>query len=78
MSSKSLIGFKLQFADAIDGTLKAVPRGFFAVAAILQGAHGGVDIPTGDIAAVKRGVERYYYRARRVFDDDSIIAPWKK
>ena len=75
---ENFTAYKLQFADVVNGTLKAVPKGFFAVAAVLQGARGGVDIPVGDIAAVKRGVERYYYRARRVFDDDSIVAPWKK
>lgn len=69
---------KLQFADIVDGELKAVPRGVFAVAAVLQGARGGVDIPARDVPAVKRGVERYYYRMRRVFDDEKIIVPWKK
>lgn len=77
-NKENFTAYKLQFADVIGGVLKAVPKGFFAAAGALRGARGGVDIPAGDVAAVKRSVERYYYRARRVFNDDTIIAPWNK
>lgn len=70
--------YKLQFADVVDGKLVAVPRGIFAVAAVLQGARGGVDIPSADEAKVKSHVEKYYAKMRREFDDDSIVAPWNK
>ena len=33
--------YKLGFADIIDGKLTAIPRGIFAVAAVLQGGRGG-------------------------------------
>lgn len=69
--------YKLQFADVLGGELKAVPRGIFAVAVVLQGGRGGVDIPSGDKDAVKRRVERYYARMRKEFEDDSIVAPWE-
>lgn len=67
---------RLGFADVIDGTLTAIPRGIFAVAAVLQGGRGGVDIPAEDVTAVKRRVERYYARMRDEFEDDGIRAPW--
>lgn len=68
--------YKLQFADVIDGKLTAIPRGIFAVAAVLQGSRGGVDIPAGDKDAIKSKVSAYYSRMRKEFDDESIVAPW--
>jgi HK97 family phage prohead protease len=70
--------YKLPFADAIGEKLTAVPRGIFAVAACLQGARGGVDIPDADKTIIKVKVDHYYARMRREFDDETIITPWKK
>jgi len=75
---ENFTSYKLQFADAIDGELQAVPRGIFAVAAVLQGARGGVDIPEADQGRVRSRVSGYYARMRREFDDDSIVPPWEK
>ena len=52
--------YKLPFADVIDGKLQAVPRGIFAVAQVLQGARGGVDLPKTVQADVRRKVAAYY------------------
>ena len=52
--------YKLPFVDVIDGKLTAVPRGIFAAAAAMQGARGGVDIPTADRPGVERHITRYY------------------
>ena len=71
-------GFKLPFADITDGELRAVPRGIFAVAGVMQGARGGVQISPIDQDHVKDTVDRYYEKMRGVFDDDSIIVPWAK
>lgn len=74
---KELLGsYKLQFADVIDGELKAIPRGIFAVAAVLQGSRGGVDIPAADKETIKGKVSSYYSKMASEFDDDSIVAPW--
>lgn len=70
--------YKLQFADVVDGELTAIPRGIFAVAAVLQGSRGGVDIPAADQAAIKRRVAAYYARMRSEFDDENIAPPWEK
>jgi HK97 family phage prohead protease len=70
--------YKLQFADVVDGELTAVPRGVFAVAGVLQGARGGVDIPEGDQAAIRTRVARYYARMRSEFDDEDLVAPWEQ
>ena len=75
---KNLLGgYKLQFADIIDGTLTAIPRGIFAVAGVLQGARGGADIPADDIATIKGKVAAYYSRMAKEFEDDTIKAPFE-
>ena len=77
-ANKELLGsYKLGFADVIDGELTAIPRGIFAVAAVLQGSRGGVDIPAADKDAIKSKVSAYYSKIAKKFNDDSIIAPWE-
>jgi len=68
--------YKLPFADVIDGTLYAIPRGIFAVA----GGRGvdAADIPPGDKEAIKGKVNSYYARMRREFDDDTLTSPFEK
>jgi hypothetical protein len=63
--------YKLLYADVVDGTLHAVPRGIIAAAGVLDGARGGVDIPPGDADRAKRHVKRYYDK----MGDD---VPWEK
>ena len=72
----NLTAYKLQFADIVGGKLVAVPRGIFAVAAVLQGSRGGVNIPDSDKASIRGKVATYYSKMRREFNDDSIVVPW--
>lgn len=55
--------YKLPIADVIDGDLKIVPRALSAVAGVLAGARGGVDIPDEDMDDVERVVTRLQSRA---------------
>jgi hypothetical protein len=48
-SKQNFTAHRPLIADAVDGILKAVPRGVMAAGAIMQGGHGGIDIPQGDI-----------------------------
>jgi hypothetical protein len=61
--------YKLPFATVIGGELKAVPAGIHAVAVVLEGGRGGVDLPRDVIADVRRKVEAYY----RKMDEE---VPW--
>jgi HK97 family phage prohead protease len=70
-------GYKLPIADVVDGELSVVPRAIFAAAGALQGARGGVDL-AGDEEAVKANVERYYLKMAREFQDESLVAPWRR
>lgn len=70
-NADNLTAYKLPFADIIDGKLMAVPRGIYAAAAAIQGARGGVDIPSSDIPAVKAHIAKYYAKLGQK-------PPWEK
>lgn len=59
-SPENQTSYKLPFADVVDGELRAVPRGIYAVAQVLEGARGGVDLPDDVIGDVRDKVEKYY------------------
>ena len=63
--------YKLQIADVVDRTLKAVPRGVITAGNVMQGSRGGVDLPKDDIDRVKNHLAKYY----RKMDDE---APWER
>jgi len=71
--AEQVTGYKLQFADVVDGELQAVPRAIFAVAAVLMGSRGGVDLPEDVQAAVKGKVAAYYHKI-----EDGLKAPWEQ
>ena len=52
--------YKMLIADVVEGTLKAVPRGIMAAAGVLDGARGGVDIPTADAERARAHLAKYY------------------
>lgn len=76
MDPQDKTAYKLGFADLIDDKLTAVPRGIFAVAASLEGARGGADIPEADQDKIRKKVGDYYKKMAKEFDDPSIKAPW--
>ena len=53
-------GYKLPFATVVDGKLKAVPRAIYAVAQVLEGGRGGVDLPDDVQQEIRKKVEKYY------------------
>ncbi len=61
--------YKLPFATIVSGELKAVPHAIQAVAAVLEGGRGGVDLPRDVISDVRGKVEKYYKK----MDED---VPW--
>lgn len=62
--------YKLLIADVVGGELKAVPRGVFAAAGVMEGARGGVDVPDKDAVRIKSHLAKYYAK----LDDDP---PWE-
>ncbi|MBO3749850.1 hypothetical protein J5X84_27535 [Streptosporangiaceae bacterium NEAU-GS5] len=63
--------YKLLIADVVDGKLKAVPRGVMAAGNVMQGARGGVDIPSEETDRVKAHLARYYAKM-------GDTAPWDR
>ncbi len=63
--------YKLLIADVIDGELMAVPRAVMAAGGIMQGAHGGADLPSQDVSRVKSHLAKYY---RKMGD----TPPWER
>ena len=58
--SDNFTAYKLLIADVVDGKIKAVPRGFMAAAAVMQGSRGGVKLPKKDVDRVKSHLAKYY------------------
>jgi hypothetical protein len=63
--------YKLLIADVVDDKLVAVPRGVMAAGAIMQGSHGGIDLPKGDVDRVKSHLAKYYSKM-------GDTAPWER
>lgn len=75
----TLAAYKLGVADVFDtGTsrrLEIVPRAVYTVAAALQGARGGVNIPDDEQDRIRRRVDRLYERISEKFGR-TITPPW--
>jgi hypothetical protein len=69
--SENMGSYALPFADVIEGSLKAVPRGVFAVSAVLMGARGGVDLSDSDRKSAMKFCEDYYGMM-------DMEAPWQR
>jgi HK97 family phage prohead protease len=59
-NADNFTAYKLQYVDVVDGKLQAIPRAIFAIAAVLGGARGGVNIPEADKKKVAAHVNKYY------------------
>ncbi|MCM1964845.1 phage minor head protein [Streptomyces sp. G1] len=68
--------YKLPFADVFEGELHIVPAGVYAIAGVLQGSMGGVDLPPEDRDAIKGRVETLYARIAKATDDPTLRPPW--
>lgn len=65
-------GYKLPYVDLVDGRLKVIPKAIYAIAGVLRGARGGVDIPDADKSKIKSRIKEYYKKLGKddPFDDD--------
>ena len=70
-NKEKFTAYKLLIADVVGGKLMAVPRGVMAAAAVMQGARGGADLPSGDIERVRSHLAKYYAKMNET-------APWDR
>lgn len=72
----TLAAYKLGMADVIGDELHIVPRAIYAIASVLQGGRGGVDIPDAEQDELRDRVADLYDRLAEALDDPTIRAPW--
>lgn len=70
-NAESLGSYKLPHHDMVDGKLVTVRAGVIAAGNAVSGSRGGLDIPDGELAAVKSHLAKHY----KEFD---LTAPWEK
>jgi hypothetical protein len=75
-SADTLAAYKLGIADVYDGRLEIVARAVFAVAGVLQGAMGGVDIPADEQDQLRERVEELYERFTEKWGEPHT-PPWE-
>jgi hypothetical protein len=75
-NTESFGGYKLPFADVVDGVVTAQWGGITGSASAIQGSRGGINIPDEDVAGVKDHIASYYDKAAKQYGDESIKAPW--
>jgi hypothetical protein len=68
---QNFTAYKLLLTDIVDGRHVAVPRAVIAAGNIMQGAHGGIDIPQSDITRARNHLAKYYKKMGET-------APWQR
>jgi hypothetical protein len=72
--------YRLPIADIINGRFALIPHAVFTAAAILQGAHGGLEGVVGDQekAQLRDVVTQIYAKLQQTFGDERIVPPWDR
>lgn len=72
--------YRLPIADIINGRFTLIPHAVFTAAAILQGAHGGLEGVVGEDEKkqLRDVVTRIYDKLRQLFSDERLIPPWMR
>ena len=65
--------YKLGIGDIVSGNLKAVPKAIFAVAAVLNGARGGVAISNDDKEKIWNQLQKYYKKMGKEMPEKASI-----
>ncbi len=72
--------YRLPIADVINGRYTLIPHAVFTAAAILQGAHGGLEGVVGEPEKKKLRsvVSEIYTRLRDIYGDPRVVPPWER
>ena len=72
--------YRLPIADVINGRYTLIPHAVFTAAAILQGAHGGLEGVVGEDekAKLRTVVSEIYTRLRDIYGDPRVVPPWER
>lgn len=72
--------YRLPIADIINGRYTLIPHAVFTAAAILQGAHGGLEGVVGEPEKKKLRavVSEIYTKLRDIYGDPRVVPPWER
>lgn len=72
--------YRLPIADVINSRFTLVPHAVFTAAAILQGAHGGLEgvVSEAEKKTLRSVVSEIYTRLRDVYGDPRVVPPWER
>jgi hypothetical protein len=72
--------YRLPIADVINGKYVLIPHAVFTAAAILSGAHGGLEGVVGEDEKkqLRNVVTEIYSKLRDVYGDPRVIPPWER
>lgn len=72
--------YRLPIADVINGRYTLIPHAVFTAAAILQGAHGGLEGVVGEPEKKKLRavVSEIYTKLRDIYGDPRVVPPWER
>lgn len=69
---------KMPFCRISDGSPQIVFKAVTSAAGAVNGARGGLKVPSSDIAGIKSRINSIYRRAAKQYKDPSIKPPWGK
>lgn len=72
--------YRLPVVDVINGRMTLIPHAVFTAAAILSGAHGGLEGVVGEEekAQLRKVVTAIYKMLRDTYGDPRVIPPWER
>lgn len=72
--------YRLPIADVINGRLTLIPHAVFTAAAILSGAHGGLEgvVAEGEKEQLRKVVSAIYAVLRDAYGDPRVVPPWER
>lgn len=72
--------YRLPIADVINGRYTLIPHAVFTAAAILQGAHGGLEGVVGEPEKrkLRAVVSEIYAKLRDIYGDPRVVPPWER
>ena len=72
--------YRLPIADVVNGRYTLIPHAVFTAAAILQGAHGGLEGVVGEDEKkqLRQVVSQIYTKLREIYGDPRVVPPWER
>lgn len=72
--------YRLPIVDVVNGRMTLIPHAVFTAAAILSGAHGGLEgvVADGEKEQLRTVVSAIYGALRKAYGDPRVMPPWER